>query len=43
LIAERKADTKGLITNRFKLADFENAIETANDPSEKPVKAAITA
>ena len=43
LIAKGKVDTKGLITHRFKLVDFEKAIETANDPSEKPVKVVITA
>lgn len=29
LIAEKKVDVKGLITHRFKLAEFEKAIETA--------------
>ena len=43
LIAEKKVDTKGLITHRFKLADFEKAVETANDPSQKPVKVVVTA
>jgi threonine dehydrogenase-like Zn-dependent dehydrogenase len=42
LIAEKVVDVKGLITHRFKLADFEKALETADNPAEKPVKIIIT-
>jgi len=43
LIARKKVDIESLITHRFKLIDFEKAIQTANNPSEKPVKVIITA
>jgi L-iditol 2-dehydrogenase len=42
LIAERKVDVKNLITHRFKLSEFKQAIETANNPLEKPIKVVIT-
>ena len=42
LLAERKVDVKGLITHRFKLADFEKALQTASDPAEKPLKVLVT-
>jgi len=38
LISKGVVDVKGLITHRFLLKDFEEAIKTANDPSMKPVK-----
>lgn len=43
LIAEKRVDVKGLITHRFRLADFEKALQTANNAAEKPVKIVITA
>ncbi len=43
LVARKKVDLQSLITHRFKLIDFEKAIETANNPEEKPVKILITA
>lgn len=41
LLADRKLDVKGLITHRFKLADFEKALETADNKKEKPVKVVV--
>jgi L-iditol 2-dehydrogenase len=43
LIAEKTVDVKGLITHRFSLADFEKALQTANNPAEKPLKVVVTA
>jgi threonine dehydrogenase-like Zn-dependent dehydrogenase len=43
LIAEKTVDVKGLVTHRFRLADFEKALQTANNPAEKPLKVVITA
>ncbi|MCW4047243.1 MAG: zinc-binding dehydrogenase [Candidatus Bathyarchaeota archaeon] len=43
LIAEKAVDVKSLITHRFKLADFEKALQTASDPAEKPLKVIVTA
>jgi threonine dehydrogenase-like Zn-dependent dehydrogenase len=43
LISQKVVDVKGLITHRFKLDDFELAIQTADNPAEKPVKVVITA
>ncbi len=42
LISEKIVDVKGLITHRFKLVDFEQAIQTAGNIAEKPVKIVIT-
>jgi threonine dehydrogenase-like Zn-dependent dehydrogenase len=42
LIARKKVDLQSLITHRYKLDEFEKAIETANNPEEKPVKILIT-
>jgi len=42
LMSEKVVDVRGLITHRFKLVDFEQAIKTANDFAEKPVKVVIT-
>ncbi len=42
LIARKKVEVQSLITHRFRLEDFEKAIQTANDPSQKPVKVVIT-
>ncbi len=43
LIARKKVDIQSLITHRFKLVDFEKAIQMADSPAEKPVKVVITA
>jgi L-iditol 2-dehydrogenase len=42
LIARKLVDVKGLITHRFKLAEFEKALETVDNLSEKPLKVVIT-
>jgi L-iditol 2-dehydrogenase len=42
LIAKKIVDVKGLITHRFRLADFEKALQTADNAAEKPVKIIIT-
>jgi threonine dehydrogenase-like Zn-dependent dehydrogenase len=34
---------KDLITHRFRLADFEKALQTANNPAEKLLKVVVTA
>jgi threonine dehydrogenase-like Zn-dependent dehydrogenase len=41
LISKRIVDVKGLITHRFPLKNFEEAIKMANDPSMKPVKVVL--
>jgi threonine dehydrogenase-like Zn-dependent dehydrogenase len=43
LIARKLVDVKGLITHRFKLDEFEKALKTVDNPSEKPLKVIITA
>jgi L-iditol 2-dehydrogenase len=43
LIAEKHVDVKGLVTHRFSLADFEKALQTTNNPAEKPLKVVVTA
>jgi len=43
IMSKKVVDVKGLITHRFKLDDFELAIKTADNPTEKPVKVVITA
>jgi threonine dehydrogenase-like Zn-dependent dehydrogenase len=42
LVAKKLVDVKGLITHRFKLAEFAEAIKTAENPVEKPLKVIIT-
>jgi L-iditol 2-dehydrogenase len=42
LIAKNIVDVKGLITHRFRLADFEKALQTADNPTEKSVKIVVT-
>lgn len=42
LIAKKIVDVKGLITHRFRLVDFEKALQTADNPAEKPLKVVIT-
>jgi threonine dehydrogenase-like Zn-dependent dehydrogenase len=43
LIAEKRVDVKGLVTHKFRLADFEKALQTADNPAEKPLKVVVTA
>jgi L-iditol 2-dehydrogenase len=43
LIAKKLADVKGLITHRFRLEDFEKALQTADNPAEKLLKIIVTA
>jgi threonine dehydrogenase-like Zn-dependent dehydrogenase len=42
LISKKIVDVGGLITHKFKLVDFEQAIQTAGNFAEKPVKVVIT-
>jgi L-iditol 2-dehydrogenase len=42
LIAKKIVDVKGLITHRFRLVDFEKALQTADNPADKPLKVVIT-
>jgi threonine dehydrogenase-like Zn-dependent dehydrogenase len=42
LIDKKLVDVKGLITHRFKLEEFEKALQTVDNPEEKPLKAIIT-
>jgi L-iditol 2-dehydrogenase len=42
LIARKLVDVKRLITHRFKLEDFEKALQTVVNPAEKPLKVVIT-
>jgi threonine dehydrogenase-like Zn-dependent dehydrogenase len=42
LIARRLVDVRELITHRFKLEEFEKALETADKPAEKAIKVVIT-
>ncbi len=41
LIAQKRIDVRGLITHRFHLGDFEEAIKTADNPACKPLKVII--
>ena len=42
LIARKLVDVKGLITHRFKLEEFEKALQTIEDPAEKALKVIVT-
>jgi threonine dehydrogenase-like Zn-dependent dehydrogenase len=42
LVSKKILDVKSMITHRFKLADFQRAIQTAEDSAEKSVKIVIT-
>lgn len=42
LIARKLVDVKGLITHKFKLEDFEKALQTVDNKAEKPLKTIIT-
>ena len=42
LIARKTVDVKGLITHRFKLDEFEKALQTIDNPAEYALKAIIT-
>ncbi len=41
LIARKLVDVKGLITHRFNFDEFERALETVDNPLEKPLKVVI--
>jgi threonine dehydrogenase-like Zn-dependent dehydrogenase len=42
LIAEKTVDVKGLIKHRFRLADFERALRTVDDPATNALKVVVT-
>lgn len=42
LIARKLVDVKGLITHRFRLDEFEKALATVDNPSEKPLKVIVS-
>lgn len=42
LIDRKIVDVKGLITHSFTLIDFEKALETVDNPAEKPLKVIVT-
>ena len=42
LIAKKTVDVKGLITHRFRLADFERALQTVDNPAERALKVIVT-
>jgi threonine dehydrogenase-like Zn-dependent dehydrogenase len=43
LVARKKIDVESMVTHRFKLQDFEAAIQTAAVPSKNAVKVVVTA
>jgi threonine dehydrogenase-like Zn-dependent dehydrogenase len=42
LIAKKTVDVKRLITHRFRLADFERALQTVDNPAERALKVIVT-
>ena len=42
LIDKKLVDVKGLITHRFKFDEFEKALQTVDNPAEKPLKVIVT-
>lgn len=42
LLAEKKVDVSTMITHRFKFAEFERALDTADNPAKKALKIVIT-
>ncbi len=42
LISKKVVDVNSLITHRFRLAELEKALQTADSPAEKPLKVIIT-
>ena len=42
LIARKLVDVKGLISRKFKLVEFEKALQIVDNPAEKPLKVVIT-
>jgi len=42
LIARKLVDVKGLISHKFKLSEFENALQKVDNQVEKPLKVVIT-
>ena len=43
LVSRKMVDVKGLVSHRFRLQDFEKALQTADNPAERPVKVVVTA
>jgi len=43
LVARKKLEVQSIVTHQFKLEEIEKALQTANNPTEKPVKIIITA
>ncbi len=43
LVARKKLDVQSLITHRFELSEFEEAIRTAADPAQNAIKVIVTA
>lgn len=43
LLAKRLVDVKRMITHRFVLSDFEQALSASNNPAEKSLKTVVTA
>ena len=41
LVARKQVDVKGLITHRFRLVDFDEAIKTAGNPACHPLKVVV--
>ncbi|MCW3995134.1 MAG: alcohol dehydrogenase catalytic domain-containing protein [Candidatus Bathyarchaeota archaeon] len=42
LIERKLVDVKGLITHKFKFDEFQKALQTADNPAEKPLRVIIT-
>ncbi len=42
LIARKLVDVAGLVTHRFRLGEFEKALQTVDDPAERALKVIIT-
>jgi threonine dehydrogenase-like Zn-dependent dehydrogenase len=42
LIDKKLVDVKGLITHKFKLDEFEKALQTVDNPAENPLKVIVT-
>ncbi len=42
LVSRKLVDVKGLITHRFRLDEFEKALQTVDNPAEKTLKVIIT-
>jgi threonine dehydrogenase-like Zn-dependent dehydrogenase len=42
LIAEKTVDVRRLVTHRFRLTNFEKALQTLDNPVEKALKVVVT-